>query len=199
MYITKPNWCVFEISDKFSKIKLLPRIIPHWKRCNIHFWNNYKYLLKDYSFPYYTPKLINVSNDKIINILEYISQNPLPIEPGVYFFKNKNDKIIYIGKAKVLRNRVKSYFRKSSSLDNKTKVMVKHIAKVEWLVVRDEIEALLTEANLIKEHQPRYNILLKDDKTFPYICITNEPYPRVEIVRASGIQSLVNNTVEPKK
>ena len=75
--------------------------------------------------------------------------------------------------------------------------MVKHIAKVEWLVVRDEIEALLTEANLIKEHQPRYNILLKDDKTFPYICITNEPYPRVEIVRAKNLTKDKNTYFGP--
>lgn len=66
--VTKVYGTIIEISDKFSKIKLLPRIIPHWKRCNIHFWNNYKYLLKDYSFPYYTPKSINVSNDKIIKL-----------------------------------------------------------------------------------------------------------------------------------
>ena len=108
----------------------------------------------------------------------------IPKDPGVYFFKNKDNQIIYIGKAKILRNRVKSYFRKSEQLDSKTQVMVRHIVEVDWLVVRDEVEALLTEANLIKEHQPRYNVLLKDDKTFPYIRITNEPYPRVEIIRA---------------
>ena len=66
--VTKVYGTIIEISDKFSKIKLLPRIIPYWKRCNINFWNNYQYFLKDYSFPYYTPKLINVSNDKIIKL-----------------------------------------------------------------------------------------------------------------------------------
>ena len=66
--VTKVYGTVIEISDKFSKIKLLPRIIPHWKRCNINFWNNYQFFLKDYSFPYYTPKSINVSNDKIIKL-----------------------------------------------------------------------------------------------------------------------------------
>ena len=111
----------------------------------------------------------------------------IPREPGVYFFKNKENQIIYIGKAKVLRNRVRSYFRKLDLLDPKTQVMVKHIVEVDWLVVRDEVEALLTEANMIKEHQPRYNVLLKDDKTFPYVRITNEPYPRVEIIRAKHL------------
>ena len=82
----------------------------------------------------------------------------IPREPGVYFFKNKENQIIYIGKAKVLRNRVRSYFRESNLLDSKTQVMVKHIIEVDWLVVRDEVEALLTEANMIKEHQPRYNV-----------------------------------------
>ena len=66
--ITKVYGTIIEISENFSKIKLLPRIIPHWKRCNINFWNNYQYFLKDYSFPYYTPKSINVSNDKIIKL-----------------------------------------------------------------------------------------------------------------------------------
>ncbi len=111
----------------------------------------------------------------------------IPTSPGVYFFKNSHDEIIYIGKAKVLRNRVRSYFQKSKHLDDKTQVMVKHIHTVDWLVVRDEVDALLTEANMIKEHRPRYNVLLKDDKTFPYIKITNEPYPRVEIIRAKQL------------
>ncbi len=111
----------------------------------------------------------------------------IPTSPGVYFFKNNKDEIIYIGKAKILRNRVRSYFQKSKHLDDKTQVMVKHIHHVDWLVVRDEVDALLTEANMIKEHRPRYNVLLKDDKTFPYIKITNEPFPKVEIIRSKQL------------
>jgi excinuclease ABC subunit C len=107
----------------------------------------------------------------------------LPKLPGVYLYKDKKGDIIYIGKAKNLRNRVKSYFQKQSNLEDKTRVLVKNIADIEWIVVRDEVEAFLTESNLIKEHRPRYNVLMKDDKTFPYIQITNEPYPQVKIVR----------------
>ena len=120
-----------------------------------------------------------------MDVTEILSQ--IPTSPGVYFYKNDKDEIIYIGKAKVLRNRVRSYFQKSKKIDSKTQVMVKHIADIDWLVVRDEVEALLTEANMIKEHRPRYNVLLKDDKTFPYVRITNEPYPRVEIIRAKHL------------
>lgn len=115
-----------------------------------------------------------------------INQNKVkqvPIEPGVYFFKNGDDEIIYIGKAKHLRNRVKSYFQKTKHQSAKNISMIKRIADIEWIVVRSEVEALLTEANLIKKHQPRYNINLRDDKSFPYIRITKEPYPRVFITR----------------
>ena len=96
--ITKMYGTVIEISDKFSKIKLLPRIIPHWKRCNINFWNNYQYFLKDYSFPYYTPKSINVSNDKIIKL------------------NNWNDKIniIYVSKRVTLNGINDNTFKKSN-------------------------------------------------------------------------------------
>ena len=107
----------------------------------------------------------------------------IPKSPGVYFFRDMKGEIIYIGKAKVLRNRVRSYFNSPASKDPKTLVMVKNISDLEWLVMRSEVEALLTEANLIKEHKPRYNVFLKDDKTFPYIRITKEPYPRVFITR----------------
>jgi len=120
-----------------------------------------------------------------MDVKEILSQ--IPTSPGVYFYRNDKDEIIYIGKAKVLRNRVRSYFQKSKHVDAKTQVMVKHIAHIDWLVVRDEVDALLTEANMIKEHRPRYNVLLKDDKTFPYVRITNEPYPRVEIIRAKHL------------
>ncbi|SVB66758.1 uncharacterized protein METZ01_LOCUS219612, partial [marine metagenome] len=107
----------------------------------------------------------------------------VPTEPGVYFFKDNSGDIIYIGKAKHLRNRVRSYFQKSKYQSPKNISMVKRINNIEWLVVRNEVEALLTEANLIKQHQPHYNVNLKDDKSFPYIRITKEPYPRVFITR----------------
>jgi len=107
----------------------------------------------------------------------------VPTKPGVYFFKDNSGDIIYIGKAKHLRNRVRSYFQKSKYQSPKNISMVKRINDIEWLVVGNEVEALLTEANLIKQHQPHYNVNLKDDKSFPYIRITKEPYPRVFITR----------------
>jgi len=107
----------------------------------------------------------------------------VPTEPGVYFFKNNNNDIIYIGKAKHLRNRVRSYFQSNKYQTPKNISMAKRIVDIEWLVVRNEVEALLTEANLIKQHQPYYNVNLKDDKSFPFIRITNEPFPRVFITR----------------
>ena len=98
-----------------------------------------------------------------------------PKNPGVYFFKNKNNQIIYIGKAKILKNRIRSYFSKKRKHPSpKVNIMANHIVDIDWIVVRDEKEALLAEANMIKEHRPRYNVLLKDDKTFPYIRINNE-------------------------
>jgi len=115
-----------------------------------------------------------------------IKQNQIkqiPTKPGVYFFKDLENEIIYIGKAKNLRNRVRSYFQKSKHQSAKNISLIKRISNVEWLVVRSEVEALLTEANLIKQHQPHYNVSLKDDKSFPYIRITKEPYPRVFITR----------------
>ncbi|MEE8436909.1 MAG: GIY-YIG nuclease family protein, partial [Candidatus Neomarinimicrobiota bacterium] len=107
----------------------------------------------------------------------------LPTEPGVYFFRDIKNEIIYIGKAKNLSNRVRSYFQKNKYQTAKNQSMIARINDLEWLVVRSEVEALLTEANLIKKHKPHYNISLKDDKTFPYIRITNEPYPRIFITR----------------
>jgi len=107
----------------------------------------------------------------------------LPIDPGVYFFRDVKNEILYIGKAKNLRNRVRSYFQKNKYQTPKNQSMIARIKDLEWLVVRSEVEALLTEANLIKKHKPHYNISLKDDKSFPYIRITNEPYPRVFITR----------------
>ncbi len=112
-----------------------------------------------------------------------------PRNPGVYFFKNKDSQIIYIGKAKILKNRIKSYFSKKGKHSSpKVNIMINHIVDVDWIVVRDEKEALLTEANMIKEHRPKYNVLLKDDKTFPYIRITSEDYPKIEIMRMKNLK-----------
>lgn len=102
----------------------------------------------------------------------------LPELPGVYQYLNKKGEIIYVGKAKNLRKRVNSYFTKNHT-SNKTAVLLKNIADILYAIVDSEEEALLLENNLIKQHQPRYNILLKDDKSFPYICIKNEAFPRV--------------------
>ena len=100
-------------------------------------------------------------------------------KPGVYLFKNKRGDLIYVGKAKVLRNRVRSYFQESRPLDAKTARLVSLVADFETIITDSEVEALILESNLVKEHKPRYNISLKDDKTFPYIRVTHEPFPRI--------------------
>jgi excinuclease ABC subunit C len=105
--------------------------------------------------------------------------NSLPEQPGVYQFYDKTGTILYIGKAKNLKKRVSSYFSKNKFESFKIKILVDRIADLKFIVVDSESDALLLENNLIKKHQPRYNILLKDDKTFPWICIKNEPFPRV--------------------
>ena len=103
----------------------------------------------------------------------------LPEQAGVYQFYDKNDALLYIGKAKNLKKRVSSYFSRNKFESFKIKVLVDRIADLKYIVVDSESDALLLENNLIKKHQPRYNILLKDDKTFPWICVKNEPFPRV--------------------
>lgn len=105
----------------------------------------------------------------------------LPTSPGCYIYKDKNGTIIYVGKAKNLRNRVRSYFR--GSHDTKTEALVSEIVDFEFIVTESNIEALLLEINLIKENKPKYNIMLKDDKSYPFIKITNEHYPRLIITR----------------
>lgn len=108
----------------------------------------------------------------------------LPGKPGVYLMHDENDTIIYVGKAISLRNRVRSYFRASTNKSPKIERMVERIARFEYIVTDSELEALVLENNLIKEHNPRYNTMLKDDKTYPYIKVTvGEPYPRVLITR----------------
>ena len=108
----------------------------------------------------------------------------LPTLPGVYQFFNKEGVIIYVGKAKSLRQRVSSYFVESKDHSLKVQIMIRHIVNIEHIIVSTESDALLLENNLIKRLKPRYNILLKDDKTYPWIVIRNEPFPRIESTRS---------------
>lgn len=108
----------------------------------------------------------------------------IPREPGVYFMKDAQDQILYIGKSKCLRSRVRSYFRDTQGHMPRTTVMVMHVVDIEFIVTDTEAEALALEANLIKQHQPHFNVLLKDDKKYPYLCVTwSEDYPRIFITR----------------
>jgi excinuclease ABC subunit C len=107
----------------------------------------------------------------------------LPTDPGIYQYKDRDGKVIYVGKAKNLRNRVRSYFQQGRPRDAKTQALVRKIADLEVIVTDSAVEALILEDTLIKKLRPRYNILLKDDKTYPYIRVTSEPYPRVFATR----------------
>ena len=103
----------------------------------------------------------------------------LTLQPGVYLMKDKQGEIIYVGKAKALKNRVVSYFRENSSHTEKVRQMVAHVNDFDYIVTGSEFEALVLECSLIKLHSPKYNILLKDDKGYHYIHISDEPYPRI--------------------
>ena len=107
----------------------------------------------------------------------------LPQKPGVYQFKNAEGKVLYVGKAQNLRSRVRQYFQKSRSADSRLDALVPKIRDLDLIVTDSEVEALILEANLIKKLKPRYNVLLKDDKSYPYIVITDEPFPRVFVTR----------------
>jgi excinuclease ABC subunit C len=108
----------------------------------------------------------------------------IPPEPGVYFMRDRSDRIIYIGKSRKLRSRVRSYFRDGYNKSERIATMVKLVTEIEFIVTDTEAEALALEANLIKQHQPYFNVLLKDDKKYPYLCITwSEDYPRIFITR----------------
>lgn len=107
----------------------------------------------------------------------------LPTDAGIYIHKNAAGKIIYVGKAKNLRNRVRSYFHSSRNHDPKTRQLVKLITDFEFIVVDNEVEALVLESNLIKKHKPRFNVFLKDDKSYPHLKLTNEPFPKVVVTR----------------
>ncbi|MCG8372617.1 MAG: excinuclease ABC subunit UvrC [Balneolales bacterium] len=116
-------------------------------------------------------------NDSTIPISEKVAN--LPLSPGVYMYKDKAGSILYVGKAKKLRNRVRSYFQDSRPVDSRIKAMVSKIDDLEVIVTDSEAEALILENNLIKQNQPRYNIMYRDDKSYPYICITKEAKPRI--------------------
>jgi excinuclease ABC subunit C len=107
----------------------------------------------------------------------------LPTDPGVYQYRDRDGKVIYVGKAKNLRNRVRSYFQKGRPKDAKTQALVRKIADLEVIVTDSAVEALILEDTLIKKLRPRYNVMLRDDKTYPYIRITNEPFPRIFATR----------------
>ena len=108
----------------------------------------------------------------------------IPVSAGVYLYKDSAGKIIYIGKAKRLRSRVQSYFREARPFDRKTDALVRQIADVEVIVTDNEVEALILEATLTKKHKPRYNVNLKDDKSYPHLKLTiNEPFPKAVITR----------------
>jgi excinuclease ABC subunit C len=108
----------------------------------------------------------------------------IPAVPGVYLMRDEGDRILYIGKSKKLRNRVRSYFRESQNLSHRIAMMVQQVREIEFIATDTEAEALALEANLVKQHQPHFNVLLKDDKKYPYLCITwSEEYPRIFITR----------------
>ena len=119
----------------------------------------------------------------MFDIQEHLKQ--LPAQPGVYLMKDKNKKVIYVGKAISLKNRVRQYFQSSKNHSSKVVSMVKNIKSFEYIITDSELEALILECNLIKQYRPKYNVLLRDDKTYPYIKVTtNEDYPRVLKVRS---------------
>src|SRR6266852_5007392 len=116
-----------------------------------------------------------------MDIREKVAQ--LPINPGVYLYKDAHGKVIYVGKAKSLRSRVRSYFSEDRLADAKTDTLIAEARDVDYILVDNEKEALALENNLIKQWKPRFNILLRDDKTYPYIKLTSEKYPRVYVTR----------------
>ncbi|MEZ0391472.1 MAG: excinuclease ABC subunit UvrC [Pseudobdellovibrionaceae bacterium] len=125
---------------------------------------------------------VSLSAEKIALLKEKVKE--YPTQAGVYLMKNQADKIIYVGKAKNLRNRVRSYFLDSKDHSPKTRVLVSHIQEVEYILTKTEVEAFLLEASLIKKHRPKYNIRLKDDKTYPYIKLSwSDDYPRLYLSR----------------
>ncbi|MEA5390591.1 excinuclease ABC subunit UvrC [Cyanobium gracile UHCC 0139] len=122
----------------------------------------------------------------------------LPAEPGCYLMRDASDRILYIGKSKSLRARVRSYFRSSHDISPRIALMVRQVCEIEFIVTDSEAEALALESNLIKNHQPHFNVLLKDDKKYPYLCITwSEAYPRIFITRRRRLRSPLDRFYGP--
>jgi excinuclease ABC subunit C len=108
----------------------------------------------------------------------------IPLSPGIYIFKDAKEKVLYVGKAKILRNRIRSYFHKSSGLDMRKSALMQEVQNLTYIVTGNELEAFVLEANLIKQYKPRFNVILRDDKNYPYLKLTlNEEWPRLEVVR----------------
>lgn len=126
-----------------------------------------------------------LERQKMEEITSPVRYKDIPKNPGVYLMKNSRGKIIYVGKAKNLQNRVKSYFMNIKSHNSKTLELVKNIKDIEFFICKTEVEALILENNLIKKNMPKYNILLKDEKTYPYIKFTKEKFPKIEVVRST--------------
>jgi len=115
-------------------------------------------------------------------MLQKISR--VPARTGIYLLKGQKEKILYVGKAKNLKNRLRSYFRKSPNLDARKSAMVQEITDFSYIITENELEAFVLEANLIKQHKPKFNVILRDDKNYPYLKLTmNEVWPRLEVVR----------------
>ena len=127
----------------------------------------------------------NLNIDKKLSLVPHL--------PGCYLMKDENGIIIYVGKSKNLKNRLSSYFK--STHTGKTACLVRDIRDFDYIITSSELEALLLEINLIKKHDPKYNILLRDDKTYPYIEITNEKYFRLLVVRNPNMKKTKNNIV----
>ena len=116
-----------------------------------------------------------------MDLREKVAQ--LPLDPGVYLYKDAAGRVIYVGKAKNLRHRVRSYFSEDKLADVKTGTLISEAVDLDYILVDNEKEALALENNLIKQYKPRFNILLRDDKTYPYVKLTGERYPRVYVTR----------------
>ena len=124
----------------------------------------------------------------------------IPAEPGCYLMRDAEDRILYIGKAKVLRHRVRSYFQSGAGHGHSPRIrlMVRQVCEIEFIVTDSEAEALALESNLIKQNQPHFNVLLKDDKKYPYLCITwSEAYPRLFITRRRRFRSPLDRFYGP--
>ena len=127
-----------------------------------------------------------------MNATEHVAEllDSLPVKTGVYIMKDEYDRVIYVGKAVNLRSRVRSYFQDSAEHGERTRLLVDKVRDIEYVVTDTEVEALVLESNLVKEYSPRYNVKLKDDKSYPFVKITaSEPFPRVAKRHPKGVQT----------